>query len=249
MNNNNKYLTLELLLQSLENDFDNQERELIFNELKNTIPTDDALLGAKLILEQNNWDYKALKHVFNKVERKIENLVHENSGKKSKTSYLKYVAILIPIVIITGYLINQTRKESIDEYYIEEVGLPSLMSVKKTNWDELMELYKTNKFEKALALTKKIKVQKPENDTVNYFQGVIAYDLKKYDLAKEDFEKVIENKQSAFYNDAEFRLGFALKHIDQDKESIRQFEKVIGNSNNPYGDEAAKVLKILDSSK
>ena len=90
MNNNNKYLTLELLLQSLENDFDNQERELIFNELKNTIPTDDALLGAKLILEQNNWDYKALKHVFNKVERKIENLVHENSGKKSKTSYLKY---------------------------------------------------------------------------------------------------------------------------------------------------------------
>jgi tetratricopeptide (TPR) repeat protein len=249
MNNNNKNLTLELLLQSLENDFDKQERELIFDELKNTIPADDALLGAKLILEQNNWDYKALKHVFSKVERRIENLVYENSVKKSKTNYLKYAAVLIPIVIITGYFINPTRKESIDEYYIEEAGLPSLMGAKKTNWDELMELYKSNKFEKALALAEKIKVQKPENDTVIYFQGVIAYDLKKYNLAKEGFEKVIKNKQSAFYNDAEFRLGFALKQINQNKESIHQFEIVKANNNNPYGDEAAKVLKILDSSK
>ena len=206
MNNNNKPITLELLLQSLENDFDDQERELILNELRNSAPTEDAMLGAKLILEQNNWDYKALKNTFFKAERRIENLVHTNSTQKSKPNYLKYAAVLIPTALITGYFINQISNVSIDKYYIKESGLPSLMSENKTNWDELMQLYKSNQFEKAYTLTEKIKVQKPENDTVNYFQAVIAYDLKKYGVAKVGFEKVTKYKQSVFYNDAEYSV-------------------------------------------
>lgn len=247
MNNNKKYITLELLLQSLENDFDKQERELIFKDLKNSTPTDDALLGAKLILEQNNWDYLALKNAFTKAENRIENL----ATRKPKTNYLKYAAVLIPIAIISGYFIIQTSNidSSIDKYYIKEAGLPILMSNKKTNWDELMQLYKSNQIEKAFALTENIKLQKPENDTINYFQAVIAYDLKKYHIAKEGFEKVTKNKQSAFYNEAEFRLGFALKYLKKDQEAKNQFETVKVNNKNPYNDEADKVLKIMGSSK
>ena len=249
MNNNNKPITLELLLQSLENDFDDQERELILNELRNSAPTEDAMLGAKLILEQNNWDYKALKNTFLKAERRIENLVHTNSTQKSKPNYLKYAAIIVPIALLSGYFINKANTNSIDQYYIKEAGLISMMSTDKTNWDELMQLYKSNQFEKAFTLTKKIKVQKPENDTINYFQAVIAYDLKKYAVAKVGFEKVTKYKQSVFYNDAEYRLGFVLKYLHQDNESKHQFETVITNNNNPYSEEAIKVLKILDSSK
>ena len=68
MTNTNNQITLELLLQSLENDFDSKERVRIFEELKNSNPTDDALLGAKLLLEENNWDYTVLKKVFKKTE-------------------------------------------------------------------------------------------------------------------------------------------------------------------------------------
>jgi hypothetical protein len=249
MNNNNKHITLELLLQSLENDFDKQKRGQILNELKNSTPTDDALLGAKLILEQNNWDYLVLKNILTKAESRIENLSTKKSNQKSKTNYLKYAAVLIPVALLIGYFINQANKDSIDKYYLKEAGLPSLMSENKTNWDELMQFYKTNQFEKAYTLTEKIKVQKPENDTVNYFQAVIAYDLKKYNVAKDGFEKVTKNKQSTFYNEAEFRLGFALKYLNQDKESKSQFEKVKVNTYNPYSDEAVNILKILDSSK
>ncbi|MBP6181421.1 hypothetical protein [Flavobacterium sp.] len=241
----NNYITLKLLLQSLENDFDKQERELIFNKLKNSTPADDALLGAKLILEQNNWDYKVLKNALTKTEMRIENL----ANKKSKSNYLKYAAILIPIALITGYFINQSSKGSIDQYYIKEAGLPSLMTAKKTNWDELMQLYKSNQFEKAFALSEKIQIQKPKNDTINYFQAVIAYNLKKYTVAKDGFEKVTKNNQSIFYNEAEFRLGFALKYLSLNQESKLQFEMVKANNNNPYSDEAVKVLKILDTSK
>ena len=236
-------------MQSLENDFDKQERELILSELKNTTPTDDALLGAKFILEQNNWDYTVLKNTLAKVENRIENLVHTNSRQKSKPNYLKYAAIIVPVALLSGYFINKANTDSIDQYYIKETGLPSLMSTDKTNWEELMQLYKSNQFEKALTLTDKIKIQKPENDTLNYFQAIIAYELKKYSIAKDGFEKVTKNKQSTFYNDAEYRLGFALKHLHKNNESKHQFETVKANNNNPYSEEANKVLKILDDSK
>lgn len=249
MNNNNKPITLEQLLQSLENDFDEQERELMLTELRNSTPTDDALLGAKLILEQNNWNYTVLKNTLIKAERRIENLVHTNSIQKSKPNYLKYAAIIVPIALLSGYFINKTNTNSIDQYYIKEVGLSSLMSNNKTNWDELMQLYKSKQFEKAFTLTYKIQVQKSENDTINYFQAIIAYELKKYDMAKDGFEKVTKNKLSTFYNDAEYRLGFALKHLHKNNESKHQFETVKANNNNPYSEEANKVLKILDDSK
>lgn len=245
MNINNKPITLDLLLQSLENDFDKHERELLLNDLRNSIPSDEALLGAKLILEQNNWDYRVLKSAFSKAETRIENL----ATPKTTTSYLKYAAILIPIMAMAGYYFYSTTTNSIAPYYIKEAGLPSMMSAKKTNWDELMQLYRSNQFEKAFALSEKIKVQKPTNDTIHYFQAVIAYDLKKYDIALKGFKKVTQNKESAFYNEAEFRLGFVLKQLKQDQEAKHQFEIVKANSANPYDEDAFKVLKILNSSK
>jgi hypothetical protein len=244
MNLENEPITLELLLQSLEEDFDKKERESIFLELKNSNPTDDALLGAKLILEQNNWDYLILKKVFSKAESRIDTLASQKPSLNSKTKYLKYAAVLIPMALITAYFANNANN-SIDQFYTKETGLPNLMSGKKTNWEALMQLYKSNHLEKAFALSAQIKAEKPLNDTINYFEAVIAYDLKKYAIAKEGFKKVASNKQSAFFNDAEFRLGFVLNHLNEKKQSKSQFEKVKANNNNPYSDEAVKVLKIL----
>ena len=72
MNNHNQNIDLALLLQSLEDDFDKKERLRILEQLKNSAPTDEALLGAKMLLEENNWDYTVLKKVFSKTENRIE---------------------------------------------------------------------------------------------------------------------------------------------------------------------------------
>ena len=244
----NEPITIELLLQSLEDDFDKKERELIFLELKNSNPTDDALIGAKLLLEQNNWDYLILKKVFSKAESRIDTLASQKPSQISKSNYLKYAAVLIPMALITAYFANNANN-SIDQFYTKETGLPNLMSGKKTNWDALMQLYKSNQLEKAFALSAQIKAEKPLNDTINYFEAVIAYDLKKYAVAKEGFKKVASNKQSTFFNDAEFRLGFVLNQLNQVEEAKKQFQKVKANSNNPFGEEAEKILKIFDRSK
>jgi TolA-binding protein len=240
--------TLELLLQSLEDDFDKHERQLIFLELKNSNPTDDALLGAKLILEQNNWDYLILKKAFAKAETRIDTLASQKTTQNSKIKYLKYAAVLIPIALIMGYFTNNVNN-SIDQFYTKETGLPNLMNGKKTNFDDLMQLYTSNHLEKAFALSAQIKAEKPSNDTINYFEAIIAYDLKNYAVAKQGFKKVALNKRSPFYKDAEFRLGFVLNQLNKVEEAKNQFEKVKTNNDNPYCEEAEKVLEVLETSK
>ena len=49
MNNSNQHITLEILLKSLEDDFDKVESARIFQKLKNTEPTDEALIGLKML--------------------------------------------------------------------------------------------------------------------------------------------------------------------------------------------------------
>lgn len=249
MMKNNKNLTIEILLESLENDFDNQERENIFKQLKNTVPDDDALLGAKLILENNNWNHEALKVAFLKIENRIDNKVNENIKHKNFNFYLKYAAAVLLFLAIAGNFFYTNNSNSLESFYVRESGLPNLMDNQKTSWDELMQLYQSNQLEKAYLLSEKIKTQKPKNDTINYFSAIIAYDLKKYDHASKGFKNIMSNKESVFFSEAEYRLGFALKGLNHDNEARIQFQIAKSNPNNPYHEELTNVLFFIDAQK
>lgn len=243
--NNSNHITLEILLKSLDNDFDKAEREKILKELKDSEPTDDALLGAKMLLEEHNWDYKVLQQAFNKTQVKIDAVVSRTKPTQQKSNYLKYVAVFIPFVAIAGYFLLNNSK-SIDEFYIKETGLPNLMSSESAaDWSKLMQLYKSNELENADELSQKISETKKENDTVNYFKAVIAYDLKKFEIATENFKKIEANKKSVYNADAEFRLGFSLLKSGKKQEAKQQFEKILSNLESPYNSEATTILKEI----
>lgn len=243
MTNSKKNITLDLLLQSLDDDYDKNERNHILDLLKNNdFADDEALLGAKLFLEANNWDYIALKKAFTKTENRI-NLITASKPKSHK-KYLKYAAVLIPIALFLGFLINNKTK-SIDTCYIKEEGLPNFMGNKKTNWDELMELYRAKEMKKAYTVSEKILLNRKENDTAIYFHGVIAYELNNYTTAKKDYNKIILDPKSVFYHDATYRLGFVLNHLQEIEASKSQFRKVILDPNNPYKKSAIEASEYL----
>jgi hypothetical protein len=77
---------------------------------------------------------------------------------------------------------------------------------KKIRLGDLMQLYNPING-KSLQPTKNDR-PKVENDTADYFHAVVAYDLKKFAVAKEYFGKVTAKKQSVFYNEAKF-FGFS----------------------------------------
>ena len=163
MNTDNQNMTLALLLQSLENDFDPQERMRVLEQLKNSQPSEEALLGAKKLLDENNWDYSVLKKVFATTEDRIEK-VASNTQRTNNSKYFKYAVVLLPIAFFLGYFINQslTKKPYIEQFYTKEEGLPNYMGTEKTNWDPLMELYRANKMKKALVISQQILTQKPQ---------------------------------------------------------------------------------------
>jgi tetratricopeptide (TPR) repeat protein len=243
MTNSEKKITLDLLLNSLNDDFDKNERKHIFDILKtNDFADDEALFGAKLLLEANNWDYKVLKKAFTKTEKRIDQITF--SKTKSQKTYLKYAAVLIPIALFIGFLIGNNTK-SIDSCYIKEEGLPNFMGDKKTNWDELMKLYRAKEMKKAYAVSEKILLNIKENDTAIYFHGVIAYELNNYTTAKKDYSKIILDPKSVFYHDATYRLGFVLNHLQEIEASKSQFRKVILDPNNPYKKSAIEASEYL----
>ena len=246
MNTENQNMTLALLLQSLEDDFNPQERMRILEQLKNSQPTDEALLGAKLLLEENNWDYSVLKKAFASTEDRVE-IVASNTRRTSNRKYLKYAAVLLPIAFVLGYFVNQslTNKSNIEQFYTKEEGLPNYMGTEKTNWDPLMELYRANKMKEAFIISQQILTQKPQNDTAIYFHGVISYELKNYKTAKTDYTKITQNKESVFYYDAAFRLGFTLQNLNENKAAQQQFETITNDQNNPYNEKVKVVLEYL----
>ena len=242
MNNSNQHITLEILLKSLENDFDKVERARIFQSLKDTEPTDDALIGAKMLLEENNWDYTILQQAFDTTQDKINAVALGTKQTQKRQPYLKYAAVLIPFVAIAGYFLLNTSK-SIDTYFIKDTGLPNLMNTSENDWNKLMQLYKSNELESAYKLSEEIGKKKRNNDTVIYYKAVIAYDLNKFKVATENFKNISANKQSVFQADAEFRLGFSLLKSGKIEEAKQQFERVKLNSENPFNADAATILK------
>lgn len=244
MNLENQNNFLALLLESLQNDFDPEQRIRILEQLKGSNPTDDSLIGAKMLLEENDWDYLALKEAITKTENRVQKTSTETQ-KRNKINILKYAAVLIPIAFVLGYFINQSlsNKRSIENFYPKEEGLPNYMGAKKTDWDNLMKLYRANNLKDAFNVSEQILVQKPQNDTAIYFHGIISYELKNYKVANADYVKITENKASVFYYDATFRLGFTFKNLKKLKTSKQQFEQVADDANNPFCKKAKEVLK------
>lgn len=242
MNKEKQNIDLALLLESLEDDFDPHERMRILEVLKKSNPTDDALIGAKMLLEENNWDYLVFRKAFAKTQDKIDAFASKTKQTHKRQPYLKYAAVVISFVAITGYFLLNTSK-SIDNYYIKDSGLPNLMSSTKNDWNKLMQFYKSNELEKAYTFSEEISKVKINNDTIIYFQAVIAYDLNKFEIATENFKNISANKQSVFQADSEFRLGFSLLKEGKKKEAKQQFEKVKLNSESPFNSDAATILK------
>ncbi|WP_445717589.1 tetratricopeptide repeat protein [Flavobacterium sp.] len=244
----NQNIFFSRLLQSLENDFDPQERIRILEKLKNSTPTDEALVGAKMVLEANNWDYTILKQAFQKTESRIEKIACTTKKDKTAVKYLKHAAVLIPVGFVLGYFINFAliQKPSIDQFYSKDEGLPLYMGTRKTNFENLMVLYRDNNMKAAFEMSEDILAIQPQNDTAIYFHAVIGYELKNFKVAKADFIKITQKKESAFYYDAVYRLGFTLKKLKEEKAAYQQFSTISKDQNNPYNKKATEILECFD---
>jgi hypothetical protein len=175
----------------------------ILTRLKYSTPTEDDAAGAKLFLENNNYDLDKLRLFIEKSKRNVFSnpKVKLPKKEKQKTNVFKLksltkVAASIAVIIIAGLLtfklsdFNQDKKFA--QFEIEESGLPVFMSDDTdVSFDEFMSSFKKEEFKTATKLGESLN----QNDSVLYFLGVSYYKTKDYQLALQNLELVSESSK------------------------------------------------------
>lgn len=233
------------LLEELKTIKTNDQKKLLVECLKQTQTNDTALEGAILFLKDNHWNIEQIDPLI----YKFNTIPQENSKKitlpKRKLKTFRYAGVLVILLgLISFYYFTQTST-SLDEFYVEEPGLPNFMSdTKTTKWTNPMVLFKNGNYEKALTLLNASSIDK-NNDTLLFYKAISNYKLKDYKKSLDFFKENLKNQKSSFYYDTEFRIGFSLYKLGYNKQAKQQFINIGNNKNHPFNKEAVLILKNI----
>ena len=100
------------------------------------------------------------------------------------------------------------------------------------------------KLDQALEYLRAAAVAKPENADYRYFHGLVLEQLRQFDLARKEFDAVIQTRPSDFQ--ALFHLGsvsLELKELDRARQCFQRVQELAPNS--PLSEQSSKQLKEL----
>ncbi len=143
--------------------------------------------------------------------------------------------LLIGVLLVQKFSSNKYSQIT-EEYWPEEPGLPVKMS-SKGKYDEAMNAYKLDDYDKANSLLEKI-----SSDTSTYFQGVIAYNLNDYKASKGFFNHI--EKGSSYFQNSQFRLGLILLS-EGDLNSAKRIFEMQNSKNQLFAKESREILKNI----
>lgn len=158
-------------------------------------------------------------------------------------------AIITLFVLSSAYLLYNSffsDKAILKKYYVEEIGLPVLMGEERNlKLDEAMNFYKTADYNSSYRLINDMLSKDPRNDTFQYFNGVLLLKLDNPVKAEEFFRSGVNNQNSIYHQDCEYRLAVSLFLSGNNVEAKKLFEKIAGNSQHPYSQSSKDLLKNL----
>lgn len=181
--------------------------------------------------------------------------IDEELDEKHKSSYRSsnsffgipwaIAAILTVILMSAGYWLYQnnfSERAIAFKYYVEDPGLPVLMSSGSNKvLDEAMNHYKLGEYQESFSAMENLLTSDTSNDTLLYYSGVSLLKLDKPQEAAVYFRKVMSVTASEFFQDAQYRLAFCLLLEGNKGEADQIFSEIIKYSNNPYRESAIKL--------
>jgi hypothetical protein len=233
----------------------NNEHIELFERYRNGDLSESELreFEARLVYDSEFKDdfdqYEALeagiKHHFrNKLKSKLQEMDKMMDNSAIKRSHPKRILIWsssVAACLLIGVLLLQRFSSDkyeliVEDYWIEEAGLPVKMS-SKGRYDDAMNAYKLGEFDKANSL-----LEKTASDTSIYFQGIIAYKLNDYKASKGFFNQI--EKSSLYFNRAQFRLGLILLS-ERDLSSAKRIFEIQKDENDLFAKESKEILKKI----
>jgi tetratricopeptide (TPR) repeat protein len=205
--------------------------------LKKNMPNSDEVDGFLTLYSLMNGDTQKIKIYLLETKNKVT----QSLPKTRNISIIKYAAIFISVISFGSFFI--IKSNSVDYYskYAEkDPGLPVFMSIDQNKLDNWMLDYKEENFE--LALKEGIQLEKdyPNNDTINYYLGIIQLELKQPENAVKTFDKVEANKQSIYIEKARFLKCISLLEFDKEKAKAELLK--LSKENSFYGRKAKEII-------
>lgn len=209
--NKDAYYTEEmqqLIDDYLLNKLDNTSRAAFEEKMRNDLNLRNTVEEQKLItqsVEEFN-----LRNTLDSFHTSIE----KKSNKKIFYSWVAAAAFIAILVGVTSWVLffrKNTTQQIFSENFVADPGLPTTMgNTSDYLFYDGMVSYKRKNYTKAIEKWKKIYHEKNKNDTLNYFLGVANLAEGKSKMAQIYFQRAILNKNSVFYEEAQYYYALSL---------------------------------------
>jgi tetratricopeptide (TPR) repeat protein len=204
---------------------------------------DEAVLGVLDFLTRypNRYDFLAKKFV------KIQSIDFSSSPKPKKISYA-VVASLVLIIGI-GILFFQFYNTPDAVFVPDEMGLDNMLDEQflESHWDDFNRYFQLENYSMALKALERLPKHTAIDSTM-YFKGVTAFKLENYGLASQNFQKLLQHRQSIFFQDGEYFFALSLYKQGDTIRSQEVLNGIISQSNHPFDKEAKALLAQLSKS-
>ncbi|MCF7560564.1 hypothetical protein L3X39_07935 [Sabulilitoribacter multivorans] len=157
--------------------------------------------------------------------------------------FTKYAVAAVVVISLGSYWFfgKPSNQKLYAKYFTPDPGLPTTMS-SSLNFEfyDAMVNYKHGDYELAISKWEKLQINKPNNDTINYFLGVAQLANKNELKAIPYLKSTIQKPESVFLNDAHYYLGLAYLK----EGNIERARKHLDLSNTDVGQEL--ISKLTD---
>ncbi|MCB0445210.1 MAG: tetratricopeptide repeat protein [Gelidibacter sp.] len=141
----------------------------------------------------------------------------------------KKVAVAAILILSLGafwWFSSSTNSKLYANYFTPDPGLPTTMGTTDNYaFFDAMVNYKQGDYKTAISKWKKLELNDPKNDTINYFLGVAYLADKNTDKAITYLNKTVKVPESVFTKDAYFYLGLAFLKSEKTDKAKEAFQK------------------------
>ncbi len=227
----NKPVDLSYIQQVLDEQADPSLRNsfLLALRYRQGQENDDVLLGVMQFLEDHHWRPEALRAQLRQLEQPI-------SASARQYRLLPYAAILATAITAIAWLMQAPGPPISQTHIPLETGLPNFLGSDDAlnKWRPVMAAYARHDFTASANALKALSTDYPNNDTLYYLQGVVAFQSEQYSEAAQYFLALPDTATSAFGADRDIFLALALLHSG-DKVAARElFRKLQQDEDHPY---------------
>jgi hypothetical protein len=247
-----EFVNIELIEKYCEGKLNSEDRRAFENQLLvNEELKDEFELYKAITQSLSEINEDAIREKLNKIDKELINSRDNKETTILQIRNSRFYAIAASIILLFGLtyyflFFNNSNQNLIASFEIEEPGLPVVMSNDAfNNFDEVMNAYKLNNLDESLAILRKIEKAKPENDTANYYIGVILSRQDKTQDAIPYLEKISNNSGSRFREKAMYLLGINYwkeNNLDRVKNI---FNTLSSKNNSQYSENARAILEHL----